>query len=164
MTLSSPREGRIRLYVAHSAVEAGAHARCRARGTKEHGVVVRGVCSSTATRGRPCVRPNTCARRAHPYRTGGTRSLWAPRRLLQGPDRALSNVGSASRWGRLGCGHLYHQRIEARGGIERRGAVTGVRERVSRGEARAKDDEVETRGGAMVAVDLRDLLEENICG
>ena len=54
-----------------------------------------------------------------------------------------------------------------RGGIEQRGAVTGVRERVSRGEAakaRANEDEVETRGGAMVAVDWRDLLEENICG
>ena len=52
------------------------------------------------------------------------------------------------------------------GGLEQHGAVTGARERVSRvvaAEARANDDEVETKGGAMVAVEWRDLLEEDIC-
>ena len=52
------------------------------------------------------------------------------------------------------------------GGLEQYGAVTGVRERVSHGEAteaRANDNEVATKDGTMVAVEWRDLLEEDIC-
>ena len=53
------------------------------------------------------------------------------------------------------------------GGLEQGDAVSGVRERVSRGkvaEVSAGNDDIETEGGAVAAVEQWDLLEEVICG
>ena len=54
-----------------------------------------------------------------------------------------------------------------RGGIEQDDGVSGVRERVSRGEVAevcASNDDVETEGGAVAAVERWDLFEGNIRG
>lgn len=53
------------------------------------------------------------------------------------------------------------------GGLEQGDAVSGVREHVSRGkvaEVCAGNNDVETEGGAVAAIEQWDLLEENICG
>ena len=53
------------------------------------------------------------------------------------------------------------------GGLEQGDAMSGVRERVSRGEVAevcAGNDDLKTEGGAVAAVQRWDLLGEVICG
>jgi len=160
------REGRVRLNVADGCAEPDAHAGGSACETEEQGVVIRAVDvvvrrTVIASHARAPARVPNAATRVIPTEDD--------RRGLHG-DRCESGaqppaVQEARRvGGDLNAGAYV---AEDGGRLEERDAVSGVCERVGRGEAaeaRADDDDVETERGAVAAVEWRDFLEGKMCG
>ena len=159
-------KGRVRLYVADRGIEPDAHARGGARKAKEHGMVIPAmdvVVWRTVIFNHAVAPPRVPDAGARIVSTEDDRRWFHADRF---EDLAKPPVVQESR--RVGrdldaCAYV----AENGGRLEEGDLVSGVCERMGRGEAAnacADDDDVEAERGAAAAVERRDFFQGNMCG